>query len=64
MTGRTVVVIAHRLSTIRRADKIIVMQAGTIAEEGTHDDLAQRADGLYARLNQLQPATTTTDHFI
>lgn len=64
MTGRTVVVIAHRLSTIRRADKIIVMQAGTIAEEGTHDDLAQRPDGLYARLNQLQPATTTTDHFI
>jgi ATP-binding cassette subfamily B protein len=63
MTGRTVVVIAHRLSTIRRADKIIVMQAGTIAEEGSHDDLAQRPDGLYARLNQLQP-TATTDDFI
>ncbi|MBW8299509.1 MAG: ATP-binding cassette domain-containing protein, partial [Hydrogenophaga sp.] len=63
MTGRTVVVIAHRLSTNRRADKIIVMQAGTIAEEGSHDDLAQRPDGLYARLNQLQP-TATTDDFI
>ncbi|WP_454748519.1 ABC transporter ATP-binding protein [Ciceribacter selenitireducens] len=63
MTGRTVVVIAHRLSTIRRADKIIVMQAGTIAEEGSHDELAQRPDGLYARLNQLQP-TATTDDFI
>lgn len=63
MTGRTVVVIAHRLSTIRRADKIIVMQAGTIAEEGSHDDLAQRPDGLYARLNQLQP-TAATDDFI
>ncbi|MBA3038322.1 MAG: ABC transporter ATP-binding protein/permease [Alphaproteobacteria bacterium] len=63
MTGRTVVVIAHRLSTIRRADKIIVMQAGTIAEEGSHDELAQRPDGLYARLNQLQP-TAATDDFI
>ncbi|MBW8285818.1 MAG: ABC transporter ATP-binding protein/permease [Rhizobium sp.] len=61
MTGRTVVVIAHRLSTIRRADKIIVMQAGTIAEEGSHDDLAQRPDGLYARLNQLQPTAATQD---
>ncbi len=61
MTGRTVVVIAHRLSTIRRADKIIVMQGGTIAEEGSHDDLAQRPDGLYARLNQLQPTAASQD---
>ncbi|ATN32460.1 ABC transporter ATP-binding protein [Rhizobium sp. ACO-34A] len=56
MHGRTVVVIAHRLSTVIKADKIIVMHKGRIAEEGTHESLAQRPDGLYARLNNLQPA--------
>lgn len=56
MHGRTVVVIAHRLSTVIKADKIIVMHEGRIAEEGTHESLAQRPDGLYARLNNLQPA--------
>lgn len=61
MTGRTVVVIAHRLSTIIKANKIIVMQAGAIAEEGTHDSLAQRQDGIYARLNQLQPKAAADD---
>ncbi len=54
MSGRTVVVIAHRLSTVVNADKIIVMQNGTVAEEGTHDVLAVRTDGLYARLHNLQ----------
>ncbi|SOC41048.1 ATP-binding cassette subfamily B protein [Rhizobium subbaraonis] len=54
MSGRTVVVIAHRLSTVVNADKIIVMQSGTVAEEGTHDILAGRIDGLYARLHNLQ----------
>jgi ATP-binding cassette subfamily B protein len=49
-------VIAHRLSTVIKADKIIVMHEGRIAEEGTHESLAQRPDGLYARLNNLQPA--------
>ncbi len=52
--GRTVVVIAHRLSTVVRADKIVVMQQGRIMEEGDHESLAQRSDGLYARLNNLQ----------
>ncbi|NGO65007.1 ABC transporter ATP-binding protein [Rhizobium daejeonense] len=56
MHGRTVVVIAHRLSTVIKANKIIVMHEGRIAEEGTHESLAQRPDGLYARLNNLQPA--------
>ena len=61
MSGRTVVVIAHRLSTVVRADKIIVMQAGTVAEEGTHEALAGRENGLYARLNSLQaPAVGST----
>ncbi|MGV8937910.1 MAG: ABC transporter ATP-binding protein [Allorhizobium sp.] len=63
MSGRTVVVIAHRLSTIVKADKIIVMQEGKIAEEGTHDMLAQRRNGLYARLNNLQTAPAASDIF-
>ncbi len=56
MSGRTVVVIAHRLSTVVRADKIVVMQNGQVVEEGTHQVLADRPDGLYARLNNLQQA--------
>lgn len=54
MHGRTVIVIAHRLSTVVNADKIVVMQDGRVVEEGTHDALAQRKNGLYARLNNLQ----------
>lgn len=54
MNGRTVIVIAHRLSTVVNADKIIVMQGGEVAEEGTHESLAQQPGGLYARLNNLQ----------
>ena len=60
MSGRTVVVIAHRLSTVVRADKIIVMQDGMVAEEGTHAALAARENGLYARLNNLQAPTGST----
>jgi ATP-binding cassette subfamily B protein len=47
--GRTVVMIAHRLSTVVNADKIIVLNAGKVAEEGTHDELVA-AGGLYARM--------------
>lgn len=54
MSGRTVVVIAHRLSTVVRADKIVAMQDGRVMEEGTHEELAARENGLYARLNNLQ----------
>jgi subfamily B ATP-binding cassette protein MsbA len=53
MTGRTVFVIAHRLSTVRRADRILVLENGTIADEGSHDDLLTRL-GTYRRLYELQ----------
>ncbi len=54
MANRTTVVIAHRLSTIRRADRIVVIEEGTVRETGTHDDLLRRADSIYRRLYQLQ----------
>ena len=54
MRGRTSVVIAHRLSTVRNADRIIVLESGTIVEQGTHDDLLLNENGLYKSLTQLQ----------
>jgi len=51
---RTMIIIAHRLSTIKRADKIIVLENGRIAEEGSHSELAQMNGGLYAKLLKLQ----------
>lgn len=53
MRGRTSIVIAHRLSTIRRADRIVTVDQGRIAEAGRHDDLLAK-NGLYARLYRLQ----------
>jgi ATP-binding cassette, subfamily B, bacterial len=54
--GRTTFVIAHRLTTIARAERILVMNGGTIVEDGSHDDLLAR-NGLYARLARRSPGT-------
>lgn len=51
--GRTVLVIAHRLSTVRNADKIYVVEDGSVVEAGAHDDLLT-LDGAYARLWRIQ----------
>jgi ATP-binding cassette, subfamily B, bacterial MsbA len=53
MATRTTIVIAHRLSTVRRADRIVVMVNGSIAEEGTHEDLLAK-NGEYSRLYTIQ----------
>ena len=53
MRGRTVLVIAHRLSTVRCAERIIVLDHGTITEVGTHEDLIGRG-GIYQKLHELQ----------
>ncbi|MBT3273800.1 MAG: hypothetical protein HN368_11635, partial [Spirochaetales bacterium] len=51
--GKTVVVAAHRLSTIKHADRILVINNGTIVEQGSHEVL-MNADGLYRQLYQTQ----------
>lgn len=57
MSGRTVLVIAHRLSTVRRADRIVVIENGTIADIGSHEELMQKF-GTYRRLYELQFASS------
>lgn len=54
MQGRTSIIIAHRLSTIRIADRIAVLEKGSLIELGTHEQLMQKQDGLYKHLYQLQ----------
>jgi subfamily B ATP-binding cassette protein MsbA len=53
VVGRTVFVIAHRLSTVRRADRIVVLENGTISDTGAHEDLMKKL-GTYRRLYDLQ----------
>lgn len=54
MVGRTSFIVAHRLSTIRNADKILVIDQGHVRESGTHEELIQIPDGVYAGLSKLQ----------
>ncbi|MCL2629666.1 MAG: ABC transporter ATP-binding protein/permease [Alphaproteobacteria bacterium] len=52
--GRTTIAIAHRLSTLRNMDRIIVMENGRIAEQGPHNKLLKKKDGIYAKLWKMQ----------
>jgi ABC-type multidrug transport system fused ATPase/permease subunit len=47
-------VIAHRLATIKNADKIVVLQQGSVQETGTHQELIQNESGLYYKLSKMQ----------
>lgn len=52
--GRTVLIIAHRLSAVRDADRILVMERGQVVEDGPHEELLAKKDGIYAHLYNLQ----------
>jgi ABC-type multidrug transport system fused ATPase/permease subunit len=60
MEGKTVIVIAHRLSTIMKMDRIVVIEDGKIAADGTHDDLLKEG-GLYHKLWSIQAGSFLTD---
>ncbi len=49
--GRTTIVVAHRLSTIRNADRIYVIENGSVTQEGTHASLIKKKTGTYAKLH-------------
>ncbi len=51
---RTTIAIAHRLSTLRKADRLVILDKGEIVEHGTHEELANRDEGLYAKLLNMQ----------
>jgi ATP-binding cassette subfamily B protein len=53
-SGRTTIVVAHRLSTIQRLDRILVFDRGRIVEDGRHEDLMRKADGVYRKLLETQ----------
>ena len=54
MKNRTSIIIAHRLSTIRKVDKILVIDGGRVVEQGSHEELADNDNGIYAKLLRLQ----------
>jgi ATP-binding cassette subfamily B protein len=61
MEGKTVIVIAHRLSTIMTMDRIVVIEDGTIAAEGTHSELLDQKGGLYHKLWSIQAGSFVAD---
>ena len=61
MKDRTSILISHRISTVKEADLIIVLDKGTIAERGTHDELV-RLGGIYADLYEKQLLEEELDH--
>ncbi|MCC6443441.1 MAG: ABC transporter ATP-binding protein [Armatimonadetes bacterium] len=60
MKGRTSFAIAHRLSTLKNADKLVVLDKGRIVEEGTHEELLAKEDGVYHRLCKIQTELSKT----
>lgn len=57
-------IIAHRLSTIRKADQIIVMDQGSVAERGTHEELLKLNDGYYSKLWNMQLRSHAHDNIM
>ena len=53
LSGRTIIIISHRLSTTKMADRIILIQGGKVAEDGSHSELIGR-DGIYAKMFEMQ----------
>lgn len=60
LQGRTTIAIAHRLSTLRKAHKLIVLENGEIVEEGTHEELMAKENGIYRRLVEIQMRMSET----
>ena len=57
LAGRTLLVIAHRMRTVEAADKIVVLEDGMVAEEGSPGELLAKEDGIFRRMTQLQSAS-------
>ena len=57
IANRTVIAIAHRLSTLRKADRLVILENGELIEEGSHEELAGKEGGLYAKLLKMQTDT-------
>merc|ERR1712146_791375 len=64
-TNRTVLIIAHRLSTIKHADQIVAMDHGRVMEVGTHEELHDKKDGIYAKLwSMQQKSSPSSDNLV